>query len=92
MLNENEATRFTAKAFAILTYYKLKDDLDDEGFIKKCAVSAVRPVVAHAKKKVLLCDKSKLGKRYFYNMGNLREVDACVCDEPLPETLTRCLP
>ena len=50
-LVDNEAVEYTAYAFAILTYYKLKDDLDDEGFIKKCAVSAVRPVVAHAKKK-----------------------------------------
>ena len=50
-----------------------------------------RVMFSHAKKRIFLCDQSKLGKRYFYNMGNLSEVDACICDAPLPEELLRLL-
>ena len=52
MLNENEATRFTARAFAILTYYKLKDDLsDDEKLLKRTLARIAKPVMRHAVKK-----------------------------------------
>ena len=49
MLCENEALAYTAKAFAILTYYKIKDDLrDDEGMAKKLLSGAVKPISSHA--------------------------------------------
>ena len=48
MLDENPAIEYTARAFAILTYYKLRDDLHDEGAVKKLAVSALRPILASA--------------------------------------------
>ena len=51
MLADNAAIEYTARAFAILTYYKLLDDLSDEAFIKRLAVGASRPVVAGAKKR-----------------------------------------
>ena len=35
MLKENSAIEYTAKAFAVLTYFKIKDDLADEDGIKK---------------------------------------------------------
>ncbi len=52
ILDENEALRFTAKAFAILTYYKLKDDkLDRERFLKRMLAALASPVMNRAKKK-----------------------------------------
>jgi hypothetical protein len=48
MLKENDALIYTAKAFAVLTYYKMRDDLSDEGGAKRVLVSAARPVVSHA--------------------------------------------
>lgn len=39
------------------------------------------------KKKILLCDSSKFGKTYFYNMGSLKDVDAVVSEAPLPTHL-----
>ena len=39
----------------------------------------------HAKRKVLLCDSSKFGKEYFYNLGSLSAVDAVISEVPLPE-------
>ena len=55
MLKENPAIEYTAKAFAVLTYYKLKDDLADESGLKRLGVNAVRPIVAYAN------DKAELG-------------------------------
>ena len=51
MLKENSALEYTAKAFAVLTYYKLRDDLSDESGLKKIGVTAVRPIVSVANKK-----------------------------------------
>ena len=50
ILDENEAIEYTARAFAILTHYKLMDDLSDEKFLKRAAVSLARPITARAKK------------------------------------------
>lgn len=50
MLNINTATEYTARAFAILTYYKLIDDLNDEKLTKRIAVNSIRPIIASAKK------------------------------------------
>lgn len=49
MLCENAATEYTARAFAILTYYKLLDDLHDEKAMKRAAVSALRPILSSAR-------------------------------------------
>lgn len=50
MLVENEAIEYTARAFAILTHYKLLDDLSDEKLVKRAAVSLVRPVTSRARR------------------------------------------
>ena len=54
MLKENDAIVYTAKAFAILTYYKSLDDLRDEKLIKKTLVSAARPIFKRGKRKASL--------------------------------------
>ena len=48
MLKENDALIYTAKAFSVLTYYKLKDDLMDEGVAKRILANLVRPIASHA--------------------------------------------
>ena len=50
MLNDNSAIEYTARAFAILSYYKMKDDLADEGVAKRMIVNLTRPILASAKK------------------------------------------
>ena len=50
MLNDNSAIEYTARAFAILSYYKMQDDLHDEGLAKRMLVSATRPILASAKR------------------------------------------
>jgi len=54
MLKTNDATDYTARAFGILTYYKLSDDISDEKMLKKLGVSMLKPIFAHAKSKAAL--------------------------------------
>ena len=45
---------------------------------------AVRNVMlANARKKILLCDSSKLGESSTFYQGNLSDIDYVVCDQPL---------
>ena len=59
MLKENKAIEYTARAFAVLTYYKMQDDLHDERALKKIATSLLRPITAGARKKAKLPDLSE---------------------------------
>ena len=60
MLKENSAIEYTARAFAVLTYHKLKDDLHDESGLKRLGVTAVKPIVSVANSKASLDDLSEL--------------------------------
>lgn len=44
-----------------------------------------RVMFEKCKKKYLLCDSSKFNKVYFYDMGNVSELDGVISDQPLPE-------
>ena len=53
---------------------------------------AVRKVMLqNARKKILLCDSSKLGKTCFYNMGHVSELDGIISEKPLPDTLQKAM-
>ena len=45
-------------------------------------------MLRHAKKRVLLCDSSKLNRVYLNNLCHLSEVDEIICEQPLPKSLT----
>ena len=60
MLNENSALEYTARAFAILTYYKLCDDMRDEKLYFRAAVSVAKPVMRSADRRASLPDLSLL--------------------------------
>ncbi len=51
MLNPNEALEYTARAFGILTYYKISDDRADESFRKKLAATLINPIFSSAKRR-----------------------------------------
>ena len=51
MLLPNSATEYTAKVFALLSYYYMKDDLSDEGALTRIGLMPARPLLAHARKK-----------------------------------------
>ena len=60
MLKENSAIKYTARAFAVLTYHKLKDDLQDERGIKRLGATAVKPIASVASSKAALDELSVL--------------------------------
>ena len=60
MLSDNPALEYTARAFGILTYYKLIDDIKDEKLIRRMARSILRPIFAGAKNRAALKDISAL--------------------------------
>ena len=62
MLSCNEALEYTARAFGILTYYKLCDDFSDERIPKKVLVSLIKPVFRHAKKRASLESLAEIAK------------------------------
>ena len=51
MIKRNEATDYTARAFAILTYYKLCDDIADEKLLRRILTGALRPVYSGARRR-----------------------------------------
>ncbi len=82
MLKENSAIEYTARAFAILTYYKTVDDLSDESGAKKLAVSAVRPITARANKKAALPSLSDVVKQRLDAITELEKAKCQSVDEP----------
>ena len=79
-LCDNEALSYTAEAFAILTYYKMQDDIHDEGLKKKTAASILRPISRGAcrrAEKAELSDliKSKLDEISEYEREKCPSVD-----------------
>ena len=44
-----------------------------------------RVMLEKSKKRYLLCDSSKFDKVYFYDMGNVAELDGVISDQDLPE-------
>ena len=40
-----------------------------------------------SKKRILLCDSSKIGKTCFYNMGNISELHGIISDIELPREI-----
>lgn len=43
----------------------------------------------HAKRKVLLCASSKIGREYFYRLGQIDDMDDIICETEIPEAWQR---
>lgn len=82
MLKENSAIEYTARAFAILSYYKTADDLSDESGAKKIAVGAVRPITAIANKKASLAFLSEIVHSKLEKISELERERCPSVDEP----------
>lgn len=53
--------------------------------IEECHLRQV--MLQKAKQKFLLCDSSKLNKVYFYDMGDISQLDGVISDKPLPREI-----
>ena len=64
---------------------RLTDPSEPETRLRQVMLRSVR-------KRVLLCDSTKIGKRFFFDVCGAEELDDIICDQPLPEELRRLLP
>jgi len=60
----------------------LTDNSVEENDIRK-------EMIRHARKKIFLCDSSKIGHRYFSNLCHVSEIDAVICEETLPDKILK---
>lgn len=77
MLNENSAIEYTARAFAVLTYYKVADDLCDEGGTKRLVAGSIKPILSHANKCAKLSELSDIVKD---RLDKISELEMAGCD------------
>ena len=82
MLTDNSAIEYTARAFAILSYYKMKDDLADEGVAKRMLVNLTRPVLASAKKRADLEPLAEIVKDRLERITAIEKERRPSIDEP----------
>ena len=85
----DSATAFVKNINADILFFSCHG-LTDDGRMTDRAVEEAdlrKAMFSVCKKKILLCDSSKFGKTYFYNMGAVSEVDGIVSETPLPKHL-----
>lgn len=63
MLADNEAIEYTARAFALFTYYKVRDDISDGNFARRASMRAALPITSLARRRSGLHELSELMKR-----------------------------
>lgn len=84
-----EAEDFVRKINADVLFFSCHG-LSNDGMMSDPSVreSNLRRVMFEkCKKKYLLCDGSKFGKTFFYNMGDVSEVDGIISDVDIPEAI-----
>ena len=82
MLTENSATEYTARAFAILTYYKALDDLADEGVGKRLLLTPARPVLSSGRRRAKMPDIEAVVSEKLRAITELEAVRTKSVDEP----------
>ena len=72
---------YCARSAALLDYFKIKDDLSDEGFFKKLGVLFLLPIASHGKKKAL--KKERLPQEELRaHLKRQQEVEKGACASP----------
>ena len=82
MLTVNSATEYTARAFAILAYYKLKDDISDDGVAKKVLTLPIRPILSSGAKKANVPDVADVIKNKLEQITELERKKSSSVDAP----------
>lgn len=82
MLSDNSAIEYTARAFAILSYYKMQDDLADEGLGKRVLVNLTRPILASAKSRADLSELANIVKDRLDKISAIEKERRPSIDEP----------
>ena len=69
--------------------------LTDSGYMTDLSIEEAnlrKVMFQYSRQKILLCDSSKFGHTYFYNIGHIRDIDAVISEAPLPENIRHMLP
>lgn len=82
MLKENEALEYTARAFSVLAYYKMQDDLNDEKLIRKMAITFLRPIASTAKNKAKLYELADVAAKKLSEITALEKAGCKSVDKP----------
>lgn len=82
MLTENSATEYTARAFAILAYYKALDDLADEGVGKRILLAPAKPILSSGKKRAKMPDIAEIVSEKLNAITALEAARTKSVDEP----------
>ena len=82
MLCENEAVEYTARAFALFTYYKLRDDISDGSFVKRIALMCAKPITVGAKKRAGLAELSQIMQIKLDKISEIESKKLGNIDEP----------
>lgn len=78
-------TRFIESLNADLMFFSAQG-LSPDGAITDFSESETglrQAMLRHARRKVFLCDSSKLGKRFLFTVCMVRDIDRVICDKPL---------
>lgn len=68
--------------------------LSDNGYMTDLSIEEAnlrKVMFQYSRQKVLLCDSSKFGHTYFYNIGHVSDIDAIISEAPLPENTRQLL-
>ncbi len=82
MINENAAIEYTARAFAVLTYYKALDDLADEGVGKRILTAPLRPILSAANRRAEIPDVSDVIRDKLAEITRLEKEGCASVDIP----------
>ena len=82
MLTENSAVEYTARAFAVLTYHKLLDDVADEKLMKRMLVSVAKPIAKSGAKRAGIRDVSAIIAEKLSEITKLERANTKSVDEP----------
>lgn len=82
ILNENDAVVYTARAFAILTYYKMCDDAHDEGRLKKLLIGTALPIAHRAVTLSGMDELERITKEKLDEIGRLEDEKCASVDAP----------
>lgn len=66
--------------------------LSDDGQLgghHESAVSFLQTLLKHSTQRIFLCTHNKLGRTCMHTLCSLRDIDAVICDQPLPEHLMK---
>ena len=82
ILSDNSAIEYTARAFAVLSYYKMMDDLDDERLGRRIAVGMAKPILSGAKRRAKETELEKIAKEKLGAIGELERASTASVDAP----------